>query len=238
MRGRAVSVEGQKSSDRGREVVEIFPAMERILQLGARSLTDQELLSVLLYEDGPGASATELAGDVLRECSGLVGFDETRLESMNEGILTPSHRSSLFACLELSRRIARAEVPSRSPMNSPDAVARYLALQFTVQGQEVMGALFLDARNRLMRAKEIYRGTLSRAAVEPRAVLKEGLLCDAAGFVLFHTHPSGDPTPSAEDLAYTRRMAQAGEILGVRLVDHLIVGTGVQWTSLKQRGGW
>jgi len=233
-----VPIEGQKGSDRSREGAELFPAMERILQLGARSLTDQELLAVLLYEDDPGVSATDLAGDVLRECGGLAGFVESSLEAIHEGNLTLSHRGSLFACLELSRRIARAEVPSRSPMNSPDAVARYLALQFAVQGQEIMGALFLDARNRLIGAKEIYRGTLSRAAVEPRAVLKEGLLRDAAGFVLFHTHPSGDPTPSAEDLAYTRRMAQAGEVLGVRLVDHLIVGSGVSWTSLKQRGGW
>jgi len=123
-------------------------------------------------------------------------------------------------------------------MSNPGAVARYLALQFAAPGQEVMGALFLDTRNRLIGEREIYRGTLNRAAVEPRAVLKEGLLHDAAGFVLFHTHPSGDPSPSAEDLAFTRRIAQSGELLGVRLVDHLIIGVGDTWVSLRQRGGW
>ena len=101
-----------------------------------------------------------------------------------------------------------------------------------------MGALFLDSRNRLLGESEIYRGTLNRAAVEPRALLKEALLRDAAGLVLFHTHPSGDPAPSAEDLAFTRRLARSGELLGVRLVDHLIVGSPSAYVSLRERGGW
>jgi DNA repair protein RadC len=85
---------------------------------------------------------------------------------------------------------------------------------------------------------EIFRGTLSRAAVEPRSILKQGLLEDAAGFVIFHTHPSGDPSPSAEDLAFTRRMAEAGEVVGLRLVDHLIIGCGGRWVSMRERGAW
>lgn len=102
----------------------------------------------------------------------------------------------------------------------------------------MMGALYTNTRNRLIAEQEIFRGTLDRAAVEPRAVLKAGLLQDAAGFILFHTHPSGDPSPSVEDLAFTRRMAESGELIGVRLVDHLIVATGGRWLSLRQRGGW
>ena len=79
----------------------------------------------------------------------------------------------------------------------------------------------MDIRNRFLGEREIFRGTLNRAAVEPREILKEGLLRGAAGVVLFHTHPSGDPAPSAEDIQFTRRMAEAGEVVGVRLVDHL-----------------
>jgi DNA repair protein RadC len=101
-----------------------------------------------------------------------------------------------------------------------------------------MGALFLDTRNRLLAESEVYRGTLNRAAVEPRGLLKEALLRGAAGLVLFHTHPSGDPSPSAEDLAFTRRLAEAGELVGVRLVDHLILGSAGRWVSLRQRGAW
>jgi len=81
-------------------------------------------------------------------------------------------------------------------------------------------------------------GTLSRAAVEPRAILKECLLRSASGFILFHTHPSGDPSPSAEDLSFTRRMAEAGELVGVRLLDHMILGSAGRWVSLGRRGAW
>ena len=104
--------------------------------------------------------------------------------------------------------------------------------------QEVMGALYLDTRNRLLAEREIFRGTLNRAAVEPRPILRQGLALSAAGVILYHTHPSGDPAPSAEDLAFTRRIAEAGEVVGVRLVDHLIICPGERWVSLRQRGAW
>jgi len=180
----------------------------------------------------------QLAADILQVSGGLAGLVGSDGDCWLPLSLGPVRSATLLACLELGRRLAKARLPDRAPMSHPGAVARYLALQFTRPGQEIMGALYLDTRNRLIGEKEIYRGTLSRAAVEPRALLKEGILRDAAGFVLFHTHPSGDPSPSAEDLAFTRRLAHSGELLGVRLIDHLIVGVGNSWVSLKQRGGW
>lgn len=211
---------------------------EKILQQGAGALSDVELVAVLLRNGRPGFSALDMAEGLLRECKGLAGFVGANHRSVHVRSLGQARSVMLLACLELGRRIARAAVPDREPMTHPGAVARYLSLQFASPGQEVMGALYLDTRNRLLGVQEVYRGTLNRAAVEPRAVLKEGLLRDAAGFVLFHTHPSGDPSPSAEDLAFTRRIAQSGELLGVRLVDHLILGSGDTWVSLRQRGGW
>jgi DNA repair protein RadC len=117
-------------------------------------------------------------------------------------------------------------------------VVRYLALRYHLRDQEVMGAVFLDARNRLLGDCELFRGTLHRAAVEPREILKECLLRGAAGVVLFHTHPSGDPSPSTEDLLFTRRMEVAAEVVGVRLVDHLVVGGAGRWLSLLRRAAW
>ncbi len=129
-------------------------------------------------------------------------------------------------------------MPRRDLLDRPDAVASYLSLRYAQEDQEVMGALYLDVRNRLILESDIYRGTLSRAAVEPRTIIKQGLLCSASGFILFHTHPSGDPSPSAEDLTFTRRMAEAGELLGVRLLDHMILGSAGRWVSLGRRGAW
>src|ERR1700720_4894792 len=101
-----------------------------------------------------------------------------------------------------------------------------------------MGSLFLDVRHRLISDAEAYRGTLHRAAVEPREILKECLLRGAAGVVIFHTHPSGDPTPSDADLQFTKRMAYAAALVGVDLVDHLVLGAIGRRVSLKAQGGW
>ncbi len=209
-----------------------------MLRQGAGAVSDSELLAILLRTGLPGRPALTLASEILEHHGSLAGLVGASAADLRRLSLGPAHSAAVLAALELGCRLARATLPAREPMLRPEAVVQYLALRFLTPGQEIMGALFLDTRNRLIAAKELYRGTLSRAAVEPRAVLKEGLLRDAAGFVLFHTHPSGDPSPSAEDLAFTRRVAQSGELLGLRLVDHLIVGSVASWTSLRQRGGW
>jgi DNA repair protein RadC len=144
-----------------------------------------------------------------------------------------------LAAVEMARRLARERLPLKEPLLArPAEVARYLALRFRERDQEVVGALFLDARHRWLGEREIFRGTLQRAAVEPREILKEALLRGAAGLVLFHTHPSGDPSPSAEDYTFTRRMVEASEVVGVTFVDHLVLGGGGQWASIRQRRPW
>ncbi|HUP22073.1 MAG TPA: JAB domain-containing protein, partial [Thermoanaerobaculia bacterium] len=121
-------------------------------------------------------------------------------------------------------------------LDRADAVARYLYLKYGSPHQEVMGALYLDSRSRLIALEEFFRGTINRTVVEPRALLRVGLTLGAAAMVLFHTHPSGDPAPSSEDLALTRRLDEAADVVGIRLVDHLIVGTATRWISLRDRG--
>lgn len=123
------------------------------------------------------------------------------------------------------------------PLTHPESVARYFQRALCDQPQEVMAVLLLDTRNRCLGYAECYRGTLNRAAVEPRAILQYALLRNAAGFILAHNHPSGDASPSAEDLAFTRRLKEAGEVVGVNLVDHVIVGAE-RWVSLRQRGAF
>lgn len=101
-----------------------------------------------------------------------------------------------------------------------------------------MGALYCNARHCLIGERELFRGTLNRASVEPREVPRAALEIGAAALVLFHTPPSGDPASSREDVLFTRRMGRAGEVVGVQMVDHLVVGCGGRWVSLRERGGW
>jgi len=110
-------------------------------------------------------------------------------------------------------------------LNSPQLVKEYLQSVHGQDLQELVGALYVNARNRLIRHDpEIYRGTLDRAVIEPREILKRALLSDAAGIIVYHNHPSGDPTPSREDREFTRRLRSAAEALGIQLLDHVVVG--------------
>lgn len=211
---------------------------ERLLTQGAGALSDGELVAVLLRTGVAGRSALALATELLLERGGLAGLLDSAPSDLRRGGLGPAKAASVLAAVELGRRLARHEVAERSPMDRPATVARYLEMRFGRRGQEVVGAVFLDTRNRLLGEAELYRGTLNRALVEPREVLREALARTAAGMVFFHTHPSGDPTPSAEDLTFTRRLAEAGELVGVSLVDHLVLGHGGRWVSLRQRGAW
>jgi DNA repair protein RadC len=211
---------------------------ERLLEQGSGALSDAELIAVLLRTGTVGCSAVQMAVDLLRENEGLAGLLTLSPLALRRSGLGPAKTASLLAAIELGRRLAREEIGQREPIAGPGQVAGYLALRYQARDQEVMGALFLDARRRLLGEREIYRGTLDRAVVEPREVLKECLLRGAAGVVLFHTHPSGDPSPSVEDLLFTQRMQQAGDVVGITLVDHLVLGRTGRFVSLLCKTAW
>jgi DNA repair protein RadC len=201
-------------------------------------LADAELLGILLAGGRVHPESVQLARKLLDELGGLAALPGTSRALLLSCGLGSAQASALLVAGEIGCRLARRRVADQDPLSRPSDVARFLVLRYHQRDQEVMGALFLSARRRLLGDKEIYRGTLHRAAVEPRAILKECLLRRARGFVLFHTHPSGDPTPSAEDLLFTRRMDQASQIMGIAMVDHLILGATGLWLSLQARGGW
>lgn len=211
---------------------------ERLLAGGARALSDAELLAVVLRGGRPGASAVDVAREVLFKVGGLPGLAGASLQRLRSNGVGRTRVAAVLAVAEIACRMAAAEVPERRPLSRPAEVARYLDLRYGHLGQEIMGALYCDARQRLIGERELFRGTLHRAAVEPREVLRTGLEIGAAALVLYHTHPSGDPAPSREDVLFTRRMSRAGEVVGMHLVDHLVVGCGGRWISLRERGGW
>ncbi|HZN91367.1 MAG TPA: JAB domain-containing protein [Myxococcales bacterium] len=123
-------------------------------------------------------------------------------------------------------------------MGNPELIALWLCKRFGDEPAELMSVLFLDIRNRLIGYSVSYRGAISGLTCEPRGILVPALLMNAAGIVVHHNHPSGDPSPSAEDLAFTRRLDEAGAVVGVWLLDHIITGDGGRWVSLRRRGGW
>lgn len=232
---------GSKNASNGTMIADVPKEerpRERLLARGSDAISDVELIAVLLRTGTAGTSALRLAHEVMEDRGGLRGLLDTQPQHLKRFGLGPAKAAAVLAAVEVGRRISRIELPPRSPMERPEAVARYVEMRYGRRLQEVVGVVFLDARNRLIADQEVYRGTISRSVVEPRVVLVEALMRGASGVVLFHTHPSGDPTPSAEDLLFTRRMAASGEVVGVTLVDHLIVARGGRWVSLKERGAW
>jgi DNA repair protein RadC len=198
------------------------------------TLPDAELLGVMLAGGCVQEASTGLARALLGELGGLSALPGASGAMLRHGGLCDAQASTLLASCELASRLARQRIPPRRPLARLDRVALFLMLRY----QEVMGALFLDIRHRLLGDQEVFRGTLCRAEVEPREILRECLLRGAAAVVLFHTHPSGDPTPSDADLLFTKRMADAATLVGVELVDHLVLGGVGRWVSIKAQGGW
>jgi DNA repair protein RadC len=199
---------------------------ERLLRLGAAALTNEELLALLLRTGIPGESALDRARSLLAGRGGLIGLAGASVPELSgERGIGPARASTIAAAIEIARRLPAETLSGRDLLNEPRLVKEFLRQAQADDAQERTGALYLNARNRLLRNDpEIYRGTLDRAVVEPREILRRALLGKAAAVILYHNHPSGDPTPSREDREFTRRLAAASEAVGVRLLDHIVIG--------------
>jgi len=199
---------------------------ERLARLGAAALSGEELLALLLGSGLRGESALDSARRLLAAHGGLAGLAGlSGAELRRERGIKTARASVLLAALEIGRRLAAQVLSGRDLLNEPALVKEYLRRARGDGTQERTGVLYLNARNRLLKDDpEIYRGTLDRAVVEPREILKRALLSNAAGLILYHNHPSGDPSPSREDREFTRRLSAAAESVGLRLLDHVVVG--------------
>ena len=199
---------------------------ERLLAIGSAALSNEELVALLLRTGSRGESALDRSRRLLAAHGGLAGLaGVTAIELASEAGIGAARAAVLGAVFEIARRLPAATLSGRDLLNEPRIVKEFLRRSQADDTQERTGALFLNARNRLLKNDpDIYRGTLDRAVVEPREILKRALLARAAGLILYHNHPSGDPSPSREDREFTRRLATAAEALGVRLLDHVVVG--------------
>ena len=207
-----------------RDVTDDESPRGRLLRRGAQSLSDAELLSILLRIDNTQSSEL-IAG--LGGMHRLVGIEPGDLNGT-----TNARTAALLAAVEFGRRLAQVQLPEQMLLCRMPTVAKYLRMRYERPNQEVMGALYLDVRHRLVHEAEVFRGALTHVTVEPRAVLQIGLAHQAARLILFHTHPSGNPAPSAEDVSFSRRMNKACQMVGIDMEDHIILGID-GWTSIK-----
>lgn len=199
--------------------------LDRLTRAGIHALSDAELVSLLIDADAPKTSM------LLRD--GLPAFARASWTGRKQPV-TRRQAARIVASLELSRRLASV-TDERHPVSDPEMIARSLLVRYAHHVQERLGAVYLDSKNRVLREREIYIGTLNSATVSTRDVLRFALDDHAASLIVFHNHPSGDPAPSAEDLLFTRKLVEAGKVLGVDVLDHIILGAN-RFVSLKQRG--
>jgi DNA repair protein RadC len=209
---------------------------EKLQRLGAAALGDNELVAIVLGGGSRNRGALDLANRLLDHAGGLFGLTRVRPGELHAipgiGI---ARASQVLAAVELGRRTLIRGIPERPKMQSPRELAFHLLPQYGAAPVEQFGVVLLDTRHRVLRIKIVSIGSLDSAVVHPREVFREAAAVSAAAVVLFHNHPSGDPTPSAEDLRLTTRLVSAGEIMGIDVVDHLILGDR-RYFSLLEAG--
>jgi DNA repair protein RadC len=206
---------------------------ERMLMHGADTLSDAELVAVLLGSGVPGKNAIELARELVQ--GGFASLARCEVGQLAKlGGIGKAKATRIIAAFEVARRLA-----SHKPDDPPDFDAsifgRNLITRCATLTQERLGALFLDARNRVLRDRVIYVGTVANAFVSTRDIIRFALEVNAVGVVLYHNHPSGDPAPSELDLKYTKRMYDSLRLIDIVLVDHIIAGA-YGFASLQQKG--
>jgi DNA repair protein RadC len=212
---------------------------ERLLQMGSHTLTDAELLAVMLGTGLPGQNVLQLAQSLLDDFHGLAGLlqaSPTDLQTA-KGLGGSARRAQLLAILELSRRVLLQKMRKRDLLNNPDSVKQFLQLQMGAYSQEVFAVVLMDAQYRLLSFQEMFKGTLNQTSVYPREVVKLALDQGAAAVIFAHNHPSGDVRPSAADSALTRTLQTALSMVDVKVLDHIIVGPGIHW-SMAERSPW
>ena len=209
---------------------------EKLLQRGASSLSDAELLAIFLRTGVTGKSAVDLARELLNQFGNL-----TQLFATSEADFCAVHGMGqakfvqLQAVLEMSRRALQEQLQRGDALNSPRAVRDYLQLFLASRQQEVFVALFLDTQHRVIATEELFHGTLSQTSVYPREVVKRALSHNAAAVILAHNHPSGVAEPSSADELITSVLKQALALVDVRVLDHFVVAGG-QTLSFAERG--
>ncbi|MBY7143252.1 DNA repair protein RadC [Virgibacillus sp. NKC19-3] len=209
---------------------------ERLLKLGSAHLSNQELLAILLGSGTKEESVMVLSNRVLMHFEGLKLLNDATIEELMaikgigeaKGVL-------MLSAIELGKRMNQYKINDRYIVRSPEDGANYIMEEMRSLKQEHFVVLFLNTKNQIIHRQTIFIGSLNTSVVHPREVYREAVKRSAASIIVAHNHPSGDPSPSQEDIHVTRRLVESGKMIGIELLDHLIIGDR-KFISLKEKG--
>ncbi len=211
---------------------------ERLLQYGARSLANRELLAILLRTGLQGCSVLDLADRVLKEFNGLANLSQVTPVELSQSVkgLGPAKATQILAALEIGKRASTLLPDERPQVKSPSDVANLVMGDMAYFQQEHMRVLMLNMKNYVLNnwRQSLYKGTLNSSVLRVGEIFREAIRCNAAAIIIVHNHPSGDPTPSLEDIRVTRDIREAGHLLDIDLLDHVIIGAQC-FTSMKEK---
>lgn len=217
------------SADDGRPTIKDMPEdqrpRERLAQFGPDALADAELLAIIIRDGTRKESAIQLAQRLLTTFGGVRGMaDRTVTELCEADGIGPAKSCQMLAALALSRRLAEERLSKGVAFESSHQVHRHFFPRLRGERQERFLCLLLDSKNRILREVTISTGGLTGSSVNPRDVFRHAVTESASAVIFVHNHPSGDPTPSQNDLSLTGRLKEAGQLLGIRVLDHIIIG--------------
>lgn len=226
-----------------RNTISELPVSERPYEkcqaAGPGGLTDAELLAVILRTGTRGQGALETARQVLELCipyGGLSGLYHLTPGELQKIPGVGQVKSIQLSCIgEFAKRISRNRTRREEAFLTPDGVAAYFMEEMRHKEKEELRAVFLDTKGHLLKETTLSVGTVNEACISPREIFLEALRNQAVGMILLHNHPSGDPEPSGEDILMTKRVAEAGNLIGISLLDHIVIGDN-RYISLKERG--
>lgn len=209
---------------------------EKLKTLGPGALTNAELLAILIRTGNKNESAVQLATRILTRGGGLRNLPDLSLEDLQENRgIGPDKAVTIKAALELGCRLATAPREASGSITNPRQAADLFMEELRYKKKEYFKILLLNTKNHIISREEISVGSLSASIVHPREIFNIPLRKSASSVILFHNHPSGDPSPSQEDLEVTRRLVEAGTILGIAVRDHIIIGDGC-FFSFREKG--
>lgn len=219
-----------------RDVPEDERPRERVLKEGASVCSNQELIAIVLRSGTKQESVLQLSQRVLHHFQGLRMLNGASIDELTsiKGIGT-TKAVQILATIELGKRIARMQTAERPAIHSPEMGAALVMDEMRFLSQEHFVCFYLNTKNEVLHRQTVFIGSLNASIVHPREVFKEAFRHSAASVICFHNHPSGDPSPSREDIAITERLVECGKMIGIEVLDHIVIGDQ-KFISLKEKG--